>query len=252
MSVPVALSKGPSLLKEISDFVANSTVYLDPNEKTLHVLRWQREVEAVMRIDSISGSLLYSKIAEAHGDIDGVEKWCNNARLLNSNEFAEHLIVAYSNLGYASRGLKVFRDYVDISRGNIGSTIRLTSGVGAFQEMVRLLDHVKRGSIDVHESGNLPEIEEIARLMSSLGMSDDSCASVIDVAGEILRKHRLLWLGSKPNFIVDSTSQSVLMRFDVDASYSAASAMSNEAIDLLIARNLDSCPFMIDFVGTKS
>jgi hypothetical protein len=252
MSAPVAQTKGASLLTQLSEFVAKSKRFLDPKSTSIDVLRWEKEIDAVMRIDAVDGSLLKAKLAEAHGNIDEVERWSRNAINLRASALftAPHLLVAYSNLGFASRGLQVFRERVDISVGNIGECLWLAPGVGAFHEMTRLLDQAARGNVELPEREELVQGLEIAEIMSEAGVSDDQCAAIIDVAGEVLRRYGLFWLGPKQEFIVDHVGRSALMQFKVDATYAEASMMSVEAIDLLIERNLDTQPFAINFVGT--
>lgn len=206
-----------------------------------------------MRIDATLGSIVKAKIAEAHGDIDRADYWYDNFVKLSKNRssIAAYQLVTYSNLGYGSKGLQVFREHVDISYGNIGETVWLAIGLGAFQYMNKLIKQAARGKVELPEL-NLALSQEIANLMAKSGTSDDTCAAIIDVAGEVLRKRRLFWLGNSAKFVLDKHSNSVLMRFSVEASYKDASRMTMEAAEILIERNLDASALMIDFVGVHA
>jgi hypothetical protein len=254
MSAPLARTKGADLLSQLSEFVAHSKKFLDPQSRSIEVLRWEREIADVMKVNAIEGSFAKAKLAEAHGNIDDVEHWIRNATHLRASllDTAPNLLVAYGNLGYASRGLKVFRDSVDISRGNIGQCLWLAAGLGAFQVMNQLMLQAERGKVELPERGELMQDLEIASIISKTGVSDDQCAAIIDVAGEVLRKYRLFWLGPQKEFILDRQSSSALMQFRVDANYEDASKMSEEAIKLLIERDLDALPLMINFVGNRA
>ncbi len=253
MTTAVLKSKGPELLAEISNFVSKAHCFLLPGDKSIFLQTWIREIEKVMKIDAVHGSLLKAKLGEAHGDIEQVDYWLNNAQRLGVKPYqmAVNMLVAYCNLGYGSKALQVFRDHVDISHGNIGDTIWLTPGVGAFKYMKHLMEQAKRGNVELPET-NLALSQSVADLLALSDVSDDACAQVIDVAGEVMRKRKIFWLGDMANFVLDHESSSVLMRFSVDASYQEASAMSTEAVELLIDRNLDTLPLMIDFVGTHA
>ncbi len=254
MSAPVARTKGADLLTQLSEFVAHSKRFLDPQSRSMDVLRWEREIADVMKVSAIEGSFAKAKLAEAHGDIEEVERWIRNATHLNAHllDTAPNLLVAYGNLGYASRGLKVFRESVDIAHGNIGQCLRFAAGLGAFQVMNHLLLQFKRGNVELPKEEDLMQDFEIASLMSKAGVADDQSAAIIDVAGEVLRKYRLFWLGPNKEFILDRQSSSALMQFRIDATYEDASKISEEAIKLLIERDLDALPFMINFVGNRA
>ncbi len=252
MSVAQLQSKGPVLLDEISFFVAKSHRFLDKNDQSIFLKKWIKEADDVMRVDPIYGSLLKSKLGEVHGDIDKVTYWFNNANRLGvmPHQIATNMLVSYCNLGYGSKALQVLRDHVDISHGNIGEAIWLAPAAGAFKYMKHLIEQAKRGNVELPEK-NLALSQEVAELLDKSEVSDAICAQVIDVAGEIMRKHQLFWLGDMAEFVLDREGASVLMRFNVDVTYRNASSMSMEAVDLLIERKLDSVPFLIDFVGTR-
>ena len=93
---------------------------------------------------------------------------------------------------------------------------------------------------------------DVSSMLSKNGVDDDVCAKVVDVAGEVLRKHRLFWTGPQQTLFVDGQTDAVLMRFNVDVSFEQAASLNLEAIDLLIERDLDTCPFKIDFVGAHA
>lgn len=245
------LTKAGELLDSLSVLVSSSSRYLDL--ASLDVRRWNRDADALMAVSAPEGSLVKSKLCEAVGDIEGVERWAKNAERLGVSwvTLAEHLLVSYANLGYAGKGLQVFRDCVDVSRGNIGATIRLASAVGAFEQMKTLMNKASKAGISLADAEIWPGTDKVAEAVERAHISDDECAKVIDVAGEVMRKHRLFWTGERHDFIVDSEQPSVLMRFSVDVSYADACSMNLEAIDLLIDRNLDASSFKIDFVGAR-
>ncbi len=253
MTAAVLQSKGPELLSEISNFVSQAHRFLEPGDKSIFLQTWIRDIDKVTKIDAIHGSLLRAKLGEAYGDIVEVEYWFKNARMLGVKPYqmAVNMLVAYCNLGYGSKALQVFRDHVDIAYANIGDTIWLTPGVGAFKYMKHLMEQAKRGNVELPQT-NLALSQSVADLLALSDVSDDDCAQVIDVAGEVMRKRKIFWLGDMAEFVLDHESASVLMRFSVDASYQDASAMSTESVELLIDRNLDALPFMIDFIGTHA
>lgn len=245
------LTKGSELLDAISGFVVRASRFMDLQSKPIEFVRWNKEAEALMRANVLEGSLVKARLGEVVGDIAEVEYWIENAQMNGAlrSQLAEPLLVAYCNLGYASKGLGTFRDWVDVAHGNIGSTVRLTPAVGAFEYMNSLLSKAAKAHITVEDADLWPMATEASTVLSKIGVTDDVCAKVIDVAGEVLRRHRLFWTGPRQALVVDGKADSVLMRFNVDVSYEQAAALNLEAIDLLIERDLDACPFKIDFVG---
>jgi hypothetical protein len=136
-----------------------------------------------------------------------------------------------------------------VAYGNIGRTVRLTPAIGAFQYMNFLLNTGAKAHITLNDEEQWPMANEASAVLTKNGIGDDVCAKVIDVAGEVLRKHRLFWTGPQHPLLVDGQADAVLMRFNVGVSYEQAAALNLEAIDLLIEKDLDTCPFKIDFVG---
>jgi len=245
------LTKVNDLLESINGFVVNATSLVDPHNKPIEFARWSRESDALMRVSVFEGCLVKARLGEVLGDVSEVEYWIDNAQKNGASraELAEHLLVAYCNLGYASRGLKIFRDWVDVAHGNIGRTVRLTPAVGAFQYMNFLLNTAAKANITLNDGEQWPMASEASTVLAKNGVDDDVCAKVIDVAGHVLRKHRLFWTGPQQALLVDGPADAVLMRFNVGVSFEQAAALNLEAIDLLIERDLDTCPFKIDFVG---
>ena len=111
-----------------------------------------------------------------------------------------------------------------------------------------LLDATARANLII-DGDVWPKAAEASAVLKQAGVGDDECASIIDVAGQILRSHRLFWTEPSQTIFVDTMAQTVLMRFNVDVTYEQAAALNIEAIDLLIERNLDGSQFKIDFVG---
>ena len=128
------LTKGNELLESITAFVLNATKFIDTQNRSFEFIRWNKESDALMQVDVLEGSLVKARLGEVTGDIGVVEYWIKNARKNGAslNVLAEPLLVAYCNLGYATKGLETFREWVSVKHGNIGSTLRLTSAVGAF------------------------------------------------------------------------------------------------------------------------
>ncbi len=248
------LTKGPELLEAINSFVLKATRFIDPQNKPIEFARWNRESDALMRVNVVEGCLVKARLGEIQGDASEVEYWIGNAQKngVSRSELAEHLLVAYCNLGYASKGLDTLRSWVGVAHGNIGRTLRLTPAVGAFQYMNFLLNAAVKARIELNDAQPWPMASEASAVLTKNGVDDDVCAKVIDVAGEVLRKHRLFWTGPQQPVLVDDQADAVLMRFNVGVSYEQAAALNLEAIDLLIERDLDTCPFKIDFVGVRA
>lgn len=248
------ITKGNELLEAINSFVLKATTFVDPNNKPIEYARWNREAEALMRVSVFEGCLVKARLGEILGNVSEVDYWIDNAQKNGATcaELAEHLLVAYCNLGYASKGLNIFRAWVDVQHGNIGQTVRLTPAVGAFQYMNFLFNKAAKANITLNNAEHWPMATEASDVLAKNGIGDDVCAQVIDVAGEVLRKHRLFWTGPQQALLVDGQADAVLMRFNVGVSYAQAAELNLEAIDLLIERDLDNCPFKIDFVGAHS
>lgn len=253
MIAPTPKTKADEILEDIGTYLSTAAHFLDYDDQPFYVKKWLKAANDLMKVDAALGSLVHAKINELHGNLQQIDYWHDNINKLGFRPctLAGHRIVAYSNLGYASKGLQEFRNHVDISYGNIGQNLWLGIQTGAFQHMKHLINQANRGNIELPEK-NVAIGQQIAELMAASGTTDDTCSAIMDVAGEVLRKHRLFWLGEQASYIINDLENLVLMRINVDVTYKDASDMTTEAAHILIEKNLDTAPFMIDFVGVRS
>jgi hypothetical protein len=97
-----------------------------------------------------------------------------------------------------------------------------------------------------------------AGALQRMGRSEDELAAILDVAGEVQREHRFLWLDRVPQVIsltgeesVDS-APGVHYYFRVDASPAVAAEMTGEVGWRLVNRGLLSPGLSVAFVGSKA
>lgn len=253
MTAPTPETIGPQLQDQINRWIVNAERYLRNGDEPMLVKRWERDVEALEKHSAAAASLFRARLAEARGDLPQVLYWVGNALKLHAphDDTVEACLVACSNLCCASEGLKWVRGHVDIKYGNIARSLRLMCSLGAFSELKRLFDQAERGGVDLTNAAMPANVTEIAALISEAGVSDDECAAVIDVAGDVLRMHSLFWLGMQPEFLLDDEDQSLLIRYQVAVTPNEATTMTMEAINKLIERDLDRTAVMIGFVGMR-
>lgn len=216
-------------------------------------LSWMARLQAAKEQSEAAYWNCYAFLGHMAGSVFEFEEGIVNARKAGAHPPTIHetQMIAYSNLSYATKAQSAFRRFVDIRNLNIGAYIGLGSTIGAFQRIDELVTQAAAAKLDLSSLSTLPSWLNAARVLRDRNVSDEQCAKLVDMAGEVLRDTKLFWLDLKPSVMADEGQGTVLVRYRVAASPADASAMNGRFVDSLIDAGLDEVPFLITFVGTK-
>lgn len=242
---------GAELSSRINSLLTQNTRYVDPDEFAFK--RLAVDVEKLARVNAVEGWLCRALLSCAAGDIDTCHHACDNVVRLNDRVRAEEMrFVCMSNLGYASAASETLGREASVASG----TARMYLGLGtinaSFTAVIRLMAECQLGSIELSEHHR--EVWEKAmnanKVLDRLGLHESDVAAILDVAGEVMRKHRLFWHGNSPRIDVldDAAGASLVYWYRVDASPAQAVAMTDEVIEQMIDRDLDRPGLAVSFL----
>ena len=122
--------------------------------------------------------------------------------------------------------------------------------VGAFNFSKNIYEWVIQNMPIEAKNTNLSGFLGVADRLESLGVDDQICASISDLAGEVLWDERLFWLDRQPKASI--YDDCVRLDFSVDVSAKKAAELSWTLGGKVIDRNMDHIPFFISFRGVEA
>lgn len=102
-------------------------------------------------------------------------------------------------------------------------------------------------------TGDLDAIRKAADVLDAAGIGDDAVLRTIDLAGEVARRHRVIWQGNMPDLRVLTPEQGgplVALAYRFAVRPDVASEMSWSLAELMAEHGLDTSVFQVWFVGT--
>ncbi len=113
------------------------------------------------------------------------------------------------NSGFFSEAAKLYREIGSPRKGGYPLAIRLGLGTGGFLAMAGFIEEARKLKLDL-AAVEAPAVENAAQLMSRYGLSDESLAAYLDIAGEIMREERVVFCDMPDVFAWDSSDDPVL------------------------------------------
>lgn len=239
------------IFTQINQAMAIMTRFYAPTDFV--ILRWQDELAKLAQADAVEAAIGLAMVAHMMGDLEAVDRYMDQAQDLGgaTPRLGLSRLLAYANLGFASKAQTLFCEYIDIKYHNIGELGHVGSGIGAFQQVAKLMKQAELAKLQLNNGAMLAGLSQAAATLAIWPVSDAQCAQVIDAAGEVMREHRLFWKDTAPQIFTNPEDAVVSMTLRVDTTPEQASLMSMETIDKLILRDLDRLPFLISFMGTQ-
>lgn len=221
--------------------------------------RFERDIAQVEKTEAAHAFLLRAVLAQLDGDIDAVETNVAAARRLHASNAEHFLADAYANLGFASRALAHLREVMRGGAADLSALFSSAVNSGSAETVLRAVDEADRAGQKLSSRAN--ELIDCARKVSaaliSTGHTEDELASVIDVAGEVMRENKLLWLDKMPTILTDARGESddtapgVHYYFRVDVSPSEGASLSGDIGWRLVDRDLVFPAITAALIGVK-
>jgi hypothetical protein len=155
----------------------------------------------------------------------------------------------YANLGYATEAAVAFTQVMTTDHWEVVRE-RLRSGMSCagFKDMI----HGGKSLTAAQLEFDMPALqlaEKASVALERLGVDEGELRSMMDVAGELLRRERMMWLGGAPDVTVLINDHAVAVNYRLDASPQLAASLTWELAEALITRDLMRYGVTVGFIG---
>jgi len=199
------------------------------------------ESDNLSKADAASASLVRAEVYHLCGDLERFEYWLANARRLGVGLKADNSeMYVRGNLGYFSYSSPLFKKLAKVESGLLSTVFAYGLVVCSYRAMCEAWDAAMAAKIELEPNGAIDVARKGANVLNKLGISEEQVQSVLDVAGEVLRRHELFWLERQPSvhFEDDADGAGMLYQLSVGVSAAEAMSMTDEVLGLLFEREL--------------
>lgn len=223
--------------------------YLRPDDP--RILHWNDELTKALPAGKAVAFLTMADVAHLTGDMDLFERLIARAETHGASEMQirGRLQSAYNNLGYASKSLEQLRGLFSIQSQNVGIGLPRSISSGGFEFARTLLAQARLANLDLSHVDQIDEIRRIAEGTRDIAVPDEQYARVLDIAGDVMRAHSLLWLDRAPRYSFDDEMACPGIRYRLEVTPEEAVEIGFEFIDRLLAEDLDHIPLSVGFIG---
>jgi hypothetical protein len=182
------------IVERINALQAASPHYIDSAEITPNARAWRvikRDIDAMFAVDACAAWELIGAWKALAGDFAGTEDaFEKSAAIGDSGTNHMNRMVNRLNLGKFSAAQDVFKVVGDPERGNFLMVILDGFRTGAIEQAASFIERAKEMRIEWNK--NLTgEVEVANRILREAGISDERIARHLDVAGQVLTRHRI-------------------------------------------------------------
>ncbi|EON10624.1 hypothetical protein [Pandoraea sp. SD6-2] len=205
----------------------------------------KRDIDALIKVDPEMGWSLYGSWNSKSGNLEEAERGFRAAlQLGNSIAVVGNWVVHKQNSGLFRDALDISREYGEPTLGNFVSMFPKILRSGGIHTAVDYLEQAKRMNIDL---GNLDtsDAELADDLLKRAGLTDEEISRHLDLAGEILRKHKQLWVGEDICRVrdIDGVYSGVTFTFPLKLSPMEVFECNCELADAEISAGIKRHPF---------
>ncbi|CUK12217.1 Uncharacterised protein [Achromobacter sp. 2789STDY5608615] len=216
-----------------------------------------RDCDRLQQASAFDGAICRMYLAEAYGDADEVRQLARQARAVlpeHASEADFQLAQVLVSLGYFSEAQAIYAQVGSPERGHMSNRFDLGMVCGSIEKLHEFVNQAKAMSIALHDGAVSAALGAYA-VYQKTSTTDRQAGELLDLAGEVLRAHKLLSPPSSPTVsaIDHSELKTMLVQFVVRAPVEEIGAMNFELAEL-VARRLDVVPagVAVVFVGVAS
>lgn len=221
--------------RSIDQMVSEATRYLDPN--SFEVRQMARTIDKLAAADPVVASVQRAMLKHLCGDVEGALYWVNNARTLSPSMAAAVSgaeIVILSNLGYFTEAAKVISTLDEVTRLQHAHVLLAAA---CWDELAALGETgVGKGACE-----SAPVIALAQACQSSLqkvGATQDQVRAILDLAGEVLRRNGLFFLGEGP--VLHYADEGILYELTLRAEMETVLRLTLEVMQAAVDHDRDA------------
>lgn len=256
MVAPVPAPKFDEVAAELKGVIQERVRYLDLQQDfstRAFVRQIERKIDDLTRVDAALAWVLKAGLPLLAGNREDAEYALDNAaRLGDQFNEPQWRIFVLLKLGYFSEAATVYQANCSVKSPVLSKVYPVGVVTASFQSMLDVMDAAKSAGIGIPA-----EFHELARdsaaVLAELQLSERDVRAMLDVAGEVLRKHELLTRLEDPlvRSVHGHGDPSLLFQLRLKAGVEEAMALTHEVLDLLIDRDLDRPGLAFSFIPLK-
>ena len=255
MSQVVGATKGSELLGLTQRLVVEGSNFSAPN--SFEVRRLRAEIDKLNHANAAEASLCRAVLATACGDWPDSQRWVLNARNLGMVwESASVGFVSASNLGYFGEAAAMYPSVVGVMSAPAADHLAQGLICASFRALIDAVAPLQRAKIEIGELHT--QAVEVAMkahaVITRLGVTEADVQAVLNVAGEVLREHRLFWLDKEPriDMIDDEDGAALMYQFRIGVDAKRANNLTDEVLMIMIERDLDKPGLCFSFLSSPT
>lgn len=232
--------------QKIDSWLENASHYMDPESWEFKSLF--RSAEKLANASPFEGVLDRAFICSLAGDSVGAAKWFRDLQSWPGRrpQIIAYEVVVLSNLGLFSKAAELQKQLHGLSPypGNLNVDL-LCGNFGAIPNIVEGMQFAS----DAAKADVLAVVDTARRsimALQNLRLNEEQVQAVLDLAGEVLRSHRMFFSGDRP--FVHAISDGLLYQLEVRADVATTMEMTDEVHLKMVERHLDLPGLAFSFI----
>lgn len=233
---PAPRTIASEITNQVLDIVEAGSRYSPADD--LFYRRLLKSAEALINADPIQGYLNKAYVVHLTGDYEAAKRIYKIVTLLDPNQtdLPRTLSQIAFDLGYFSDAREIYEDDSSTLDGHhISYALNAGIHLGAFRTLQLRIQEAGKMKLRVQDYIDPEMIDRIVNILEFTNTTDDEISSLLDCAGEILRKHKIFPALPQGRH-VSSHSELVHMRLFVAGSLERVSKMNLELAELVAAK----------------
>lgn len=231
------------LCLRIQNLAARSGRYLERDSFEARMLL--RDCERLQQADVFDGTIALLYMAEAYGEVEDARRSARQAAIVRPDLASEaefQLGQSLVSLGYFSEAQAIYARVGSPELGQMSHRFSLGMVSGSIEQIHEFLGQARAMNIVLSEDAISSGLGAYA-VYQNTSTTDRQAGDLLDLAGEVLRAHRLFALNGSPQVsaIDHAELSTLLLELTVKAPIEEIGMMNFELADL-VARRLDVVP----------
>ncbi|ARP90344.1 hypothetical protein CAL14_08615 [Bordetella genomosp. 9] len=162
------------------------------NRHSIRIGALDRDIRKVLAVEPADGWMLKAMLGAYLGDEEQVrEAYDNFERLHGARTMVANFATAFAGVGLFSEAQRVFRPFIDAKNGELSQDAHIGVTVGLLTTVADQLEAAKAMGMPVLENNALlRSAPSAAKILRSVGISDEDIGLQFDAVGDVLRAHR--------------------------------------------------------------
>ena len=173
------------------------------------------ECQKLIKVDAVAGYSELSYLAQLCGNIDDAVSYARNAVKLTTQRKELGLITemcVLGNLGYFARLAQLANERIKPETGWFGQYYTLLLASGQVRPLVDRYQDLPR--MGIAQPANFPQAIVASRaVLDEAGISDVQIGHALDAAGQIMRDHKVIHLGTGPDVMLTRVGNDHVVHF---------------------------------------